>query len=154
MLFNNKSQGDERVFLTVKCVEASSITLGMGVALRIGGAASFDGIQAVMARSGSSADLPGFLGVAVQNIPSNAFGLVQIYGNCGSVLISNDVSSVTIATGNPLTPGALSGGFHSGSGTPSFSNGGFGYVICSNAPSNTISQAAPLYASGFIRAWH
>jgi hypothetical protein len=96
--------------------------------------------------------LPGFLGVAVQDIPSNGFGLVQVYGNCASVYLSNDVSSVTINNGNPLVPGAF--GFHSGSGTPSYSNGGFGYVICSNAPTNTLSQAAPLYCSGFVRAWH
>lgn len=152
MLFKHGSFGDERAFIPVKNVEASSITTGMGVALRIGTSASFDGTSAVRAASGTAADLPGFLGVAVRDIPSNQYGLVQIFGNCASVLISNQNTSITINFGDPLIPSPLAGGF--ASAVPSYAASGFGWVICSNPPTNTTSQAAPLYASGFIRAIH
>lgn len=152
MLFKQAARGDERGFLTIKNVEATSITTGQGVALRIGTSASFDGTSAVRATSATASDLPGFLGVAVQDIPSNAFGLVQCFGNCASVLISNQNTSITIASGDPLIPSPLAGAF--ASAVPSYAASGFGWVIASNAPTNTTSQAAPLYASGFVRAIH
>lgn len=152
MLFKQSARGDERGFLTIKNVEATSITTGQGVALRIGTSASFDGTSAVRATSATAADLPGFLGVAVQDIPSNGFGLVQCFGNCASVLISNQTTSITINTGDPLIPSPLAGAF--ASAVPSYAASGFGWVIASNVPSNTTSQAAPLYASGFVRAIH
>lgn len=154
MLYRQKSQGDERVFMTVKNVEASSITTGMGVALRIGTAASFDGVSAVMTRSGQVADLRGWVGIAVQDIASNAYGLVQMFGNCVSVLLSEMNTSITINTGDPLSPTAQAGALSSLVGTPTFGSGGFGYVLASNVPTNTLSQAGPLYASGFIRCLH
>lgn len=152
MLFKQASQGDERAFVTFKNVEATSITTGQGVALRIGTSASFDGISAVRATSATTADLPGFLGVATRDCASNSFGFAQIYGNVSSVLISNQNTSITINTGDPLIPGALVGSF--ASAVPSYAASGFGYVICSNAPTNTTSQAAPMYTSGFVRAIH
>ena len=47
MLFKQASAGDERVFVTVKNVDAASITTGNGVMYAVGTGASFDGIQAV-----------------------------------------------------------------------------------------------------------
>ena len=152
MLFKQSARGDERAFITVKSVEATSITMGMGVALIIGTTASFDGTSAVRTASGTAANLPGFLGVAVQDIASNAFGLVQIFGNCASVLLSNVATSITIATGDPLIPAPGSGMFSSA--VPSYAASGFGWVIASNVPANTLSVAAPLYCSGFVRAIH
>lgn len=150
MLFKQSSRGDEKAFITVKNVEATSITLGQGVALIIGTAASFDGTQAVRPASGTAANLPGFLGVAAQDIPSNGFGLVQIFGNAASVMISNVATSITINTGDPLIPSPASGLF--ASGAPTYAASGFGWVIASNVATNTISVAAPLYISGFVRA--
>lgn len=150
MLFKQAARGDERGFLNVKNVEATSITTGQGVALRIGTSASFDGTSAVRATSATAADLPGFLGVAVQDIPSNGFGLIQCFGNVSSVLLSNQNTSITINNGDPLIPGPLVGAF--ASGVPTYAASGFGWVICSNAPSNTTSVAAPAYVSGFVRA--
>lgn len=152
MLFKQASRGDERAFLTVKNVEATSITTGQGVALRIGTAASFDGTSSVRAASGTAADLPGFLGVAAQDIPSNGFGIVQCFGNCSSVLLSVQNTSITINNGDPLIPSPQAGAF--ASGAPTYAASGFGWVIASNAPSNTTSVAAPSYVSGFVRAWH
>lgn len=150
MLFKQSARGDERGFMTIKNVEASSITTGMGVSLRVGTNASFDGTSAVRSASGTGADLPGFLGVAVQDIPSNSFGLVQVFGNCASVLLSNQTTSITINPGDPLIPSPAAGAF--ASGAPTYAASGFGYVICSNAPTNTTSIAAPAYVSGFVRA--
>lgn len=152
MLFKQAARGDERAFITVKNTEATSITTGMAVALMIGTTASFDGTQAVRPASGTAANLPGFLGVAVQDIAANAFGLVQIFGNCASVLLSNVATSVTIATGDPLIPSPSAGAFSSA--VPSYAASGFGWVIASNVPTNTLSVAAPLYCSGFVRAIH
>jgi hypothetical protein len=149
MLFKGGALGDERAFMSVKNVEATSITTGMGVALRIGTAASFDGTSAVRAASGTAADLPGFLGISVRDIPSNQYGLVQIFGNCVSVLISNQTTSITINSGDPLIPSPTAGAL--ASGVPTYAASGFNWVICSNPPTNTTSQAAPLYASGFVR---
>lgn len=152
MLFKGAALGDERAFMTVKNVEATSITTGMGVAIRIGTTASFDGTQAVRAASGNAGDLPGFLGVAVRDIPSNAFGLVQIFGSVASVYLSVVATSITITAGDPLVPGAAAGGF--ASLAPTYASSGFGYVLASNAPTITLSNAAPLYCSGFVRAIH
>jgi hypothetical protein len=149
MLFKHAALGDERAFLTIKNVEASSITLGYAVAICIATTASFDGTNAVMTATGSAASLPGFIGIAVKDIPSNQYGLVQCFGNCASVLLSNVGTSITITSGNPLIPTALPGGLSSAA--PTYANGGFNWVIASATPSNTLSQAAPLYCSGFVR---
>lgn len=152
MLWKHAARGDEKAFMTVKCVEASSITLGSGVAIKVATGASFDGTSAVMTRSGTAGDLPGFIGVAVQDIASNAFGLIQTFGFCASVLLSNVGTSVTITFGDPLIPSPSAGLLSSGA--PTYAASGFGYVLISNPPSNTLSQAAPIYASGYVRCVH
>ncbi len=149
MLFKQVALGDDRVFTTVKNVEATSITTGMAVALRIGTTASFDGTSAVRAIAGNGSDLVGFLGIAVKDIPSNAYGLVQTYGNCLSVLLSVTTTSITITAGDPLIPGAVAGTMFSG--VPTYLLSGFNWVICSNPPQITLSNAAPQYSSGFVR---
>jgi hypothetical protein len=150
MLFKQAALGDERAFMTVKNVEASSITLGYAVAICVATTASFDGTNAVMTATGSAASLPGFIGIATQTIPSNQYGLIQIFGACASVLLSNVATSVTIAAGNPLIPTALPGGLSSGA--PTYAASGFNWVIASGPYlSNTLSFAAPFYCSGFIR---
>lgn len=150
MLFKQASAGDERVFVTVKNVDTSSITTGNGVMLVCQAAStSFDGIQAMNSISTGALALTGLLGVAVKDIAVNAFGLVQTYGNCLSVILSVLNTSITIGQGNPLIPGPVIGTWTSLA--PTFATSGFGYIIASNTPSNTMSQAAPLYCSGFIR---
>lgn len=152
MLFKQASAGDEKIFVTVKNVDASSITTGYGVMLAVGTGASFDGIQAVNLVSTGANSLYGFLGVAVKDIAVNAFGLVQTYGNCLSVLYSNMGTSITIGAGQALTPSSLLGAFSTVTGAATMAASAFGFVIASNPPVNTLSQAAPLYGSGFIRA--
>lgn len=154
MLFKQASQGDERVFVSIKNVDAASITTGNAVMLAAGAAASFDGIQAVNAISTGALSLTGFLGIATKDIAVNSFGPVQIYGNCLSVLYSQMNTSITIGVGNPLTPSSLIGALSSVTGAPTYAASGFAYVIASNTPSNSLSQAGPLYGSGFVRAIH
>jgi hypothetical protein len=149
MLFKQAALGDERAFVTGKNVEATSITTGMGAALRLGTTASFDGTQMVRAIAGNAGDLPGFLGISVKDIPSNAYGLIQTYGNTASVLLSVTTTSITITAGDPLIPGAVAGTLFSG--VPTYAASGFNWVIASNPPTGTLSQAAPLYCSGFVR---
>lgn len=149
MLIKEVAQGDEKVFITAKNSAGTSITLGYAVALAISGTASFDGTQVVLAVSGTAANLPGFLGIAAATIPNTSYGLVQIYGNIASVLISNLGTSITITAGDPLIPSAVAGAL--ASAVPTYAASGFNWVICSNPPTNTLSQASPLYVSGFAR---
>ena len=152
MLWKHSARGDEKAFMTVRCVNASSITLGSGVTIKVATGASFDGTQAVLSDSAGGADLTGFVGIAVQDIAVNAYGLVQTFGFCASVLLSNVGTSITIAFGNPLIPSPLAGALSSAA--PTYAASGFGYVIASNVPANTLSVAAPLYASGYVRCVH
>lgn len=149
MLFKQAALGDERGFMTVKNQVNASITMGQAVVLAISGNVSFDGNQTVLSASGTAANLPGFLGIAAQTIPTTQYGLIQIFGNALSVLISNQNTSITINPGDPLIPSPLAGAL--ASGAPAYASSGFNWVICSNAPANTTSQAAPLYVSGYIR---
>lgn len=151
MLFKQASAGDEKIFVTVKNVDAASITSGYAVMYAVGTGASFDGIQAVNAISTGAQSLYGFLGIAVNNIAVNAFGLVQTYGNCLSVLYSQMNTSITIGAGNPLTPSSLLGALSSVTGAATMAVSAFGFIIASNPPANTLSQAGPLYGSGFVR---
>jgi hypothetical protein len=149
MLFKQAAQGDERAFMTAKNSSGTSITLGYAVVLAISGGASFDGTQAVLSASGTAANLPGFLGIATATIPNTSYGLIQIFGNTASVLVSNMGTSITFTVGDPLIPSTVAGALFSGA--PTYAASGFGWVICSNPPANTLSQAAPLYVSGFVR---
>ena len=130
MLWKHAAFGDERAYMTVKNVEASSMTTGYLVAICVGNSASFDGTQAVMPASGTAGNLPAFVGVAFRDIASNTYGLVQTYGPCGSVAFSNQGTSITINVGDPLVPGAAKG--TATSLAPTYANSGFKYILASN----------------------
>lgn len=146
MLWKHAALGDERGFMTIKNVEASSLTTGYLVALRVGTGASFNGTNAVRAAAAGTADLPAFIGVAVQDIASNNYGLVQTYGPTASVAISNVGTSITINVGDPIVPGGAAGtGF---SLAPTYAASGFKYILAS-ATNPAISAFG--YISGWIR---
>lgn len=147
MLIQQVNRTDpEKVYLICTNVDADSITLGYGTAYAIGGN-SFDGANVVKSASGTAANLPGFMGVAAQDIPSNGVGRIQKFGFAASVFISNEGTSITINQGDPLVPGALAGGLTSAA--PTYANGGFGFVLASNVPA---AVSAGGYVSGFVRA--
>jgi len=131
----------ERMFRHIKNVEGATITTGLPVALVLG--ASNDGLNAVVANA--AGDYPGFIGIALNDIPNNEFGRIQGGGFVNSVLISNVGTSITINVGDPLVP-APGGMF---SGAPTYANSGFKWVhVASNVP---VAISGPAYVSGIIR---
>lgn len=131
----------EKVFINVLNKEGATITAGLPVSYALG-AASNDGIQAVVANA--AADYPGFIGVATRDIPNNEYGSVQISGYVASILLSNVGTSITVNAGDPLVPAA--GGF--ASAAPTYANSGFRWIAAHNVPA-AVSAAG--YASGIIR---
>lgn len=131
----------EKVFISVKNVEGATITVGLPVAYALG-AASNNGINAVVANA--AADYPGFIGIAVRDIPNNEYGRVQISGFVSSILLSNVGTSITINAGDPLVPSPA--GFFSGA--PTYANSGFKWLQAQNVP---VAISASGYASGLLR---
>lgn len=134
----------EKIYMVVKNVNGATITTGLGAALAIAGN-SFDGINAVLPTAGN---LPGFVGVALKDIPVNSYGLIQVWGFNGSILLSNVGSSLTINQGDPLVPSGQAGAFFSSA--PTYANAGFKYiVVASNVP--VALSAGVSYVSGLVR---
>lgn len=131
--------GAENVYRTVYNQEGATITTGLPVGLVN---TSTDGVNAVIANA--AADYPGFIGVAVRDIPNNDYGLVQVSGWVASILISNVGSSITINANDPLVPSPA--GFFSGA--PTYANSGFKFLSASNLP---VAVSAAAYASGLIK---
>lgn len=131
----------ERVYVYVKNVEGATITTGLPVAYALG-AASNDGVNAVVANA--AGDYPGFIGIALNDIPNNEYGRIQFAGYVNSILVSNVGTSITINAGDPLVPGPA-GMF---SGAPTYANSGFKWVVANGVPA-AVSAAA--YVSGLIR---
>lgn len=142
----------EQVFVAVTNVDARSLTQGWPVAMRLGTNASMNFNNAVLALSGTAGDLPGFLGVADQDIATNAVGRVIVWGYAKSVYLSSVASSITITNADPLVPGAA--GFFSLS--PTYVASGFKYVIASNMPTGTLASSLSAavntqWGSGFVK---
>lgn len=147
MLIQGVNRTDaEKVFLIATNVDADSITTGYATAYAVAGN-SFDGANVVKAASGTAANLPGFVGVADEDIASNGVGRIQAFGFAASVFISNEGTSITINQGDPLIPGAQAGGLTSA--VPTYADSGFGFILASNVP---VAVSATGYASGFVRA--
>lgn len=132
-------EGAENVYRTVLNAEGATITTGLPVSLVN---TSTDGIKAVIANA--AADYPGFLGVAVRDIPNNDYGLVQTSGWVNSILLSNAGTSITINANDPLV--AAPAGFYSAA--PTYANSGFKFLFASNVP---VAVSAAAYASGLIK---
>lgn len=134
-----------KLYLPVRSQQGASLTNGYAVALAIGGN-SFQGNNAVLPASGTAANLPGFIGVAVADIANTSYGLVQCWGFAVSALISQVGTSITINAGDPMVPGALAGGLFSLA--PTYAASGFKFLLASNVPA-AISASA--YISGLLR---
>lgn len=145
MLFAKTNRASSEVVRqSIKNVQGATITTGLPVAYA--GTNSLDGVSAVLADA--AADYPRFAGVALSDIPNNDYGLIQVNGYVGSMLLSHTATSVTINAGDPLVP--ISGMFGSAA-APTWANGGFRWVIAaSNVPAVALS-AAGQYCSGLIR---
>lgn len=134
---NKTSQ--ENVYRVVLNVEGATITTGLPVSLVN---TSTDGISGVVANA--TADYPGFIGFAVQDIANNDYGRVQVGGFVNSILLSNVGSSVTVNAADALFP-APGGAF---SGAPTYANSGFKFASASNVP---VAISAAAYVSGLIK---
>jgi hypothetical protein len=144
MMFKKLNRdGAENVFRTVLNVQGATITTGRAVSIKPA-TASCDGISSVIADA--AGDYPGFVGIATQDIANNDYGLIQTSGFVASVLLSQEVGSITINAGDPLVP---SGGGAFASAAPTYANSGFKYVIAaSNVP---LVMSAATFASGLIK---
>jgi len=139
------TRGAEKTFLTIKNVLGATITKGYAVVLAVAGN-SFDGVSAVLADSGTAANLPGFIGIARDDIADNSYGLAQCFGYNASVFLSAEGTSITITQGDCMIPGAGAGGMSSAA-AGTYAASGFGYVLAVGTP--TISAA--VYTEGFIK---
>lgn len=152
MLTQQLNRSDaEKIYLVIKNVDGGgSITTGMGAAL-VATTASGDGIGAVRT-NGTAGVANNFCGVAVADIPINAFGLVTAWGFAASVLISQSVGSYTITAGDVLIQSATQvGAFTSVVTNAALSTAMYKYVVAVGALADTMSNPRP-YMSGIVRA--
>ncbi len=138
-----------KLYLPVRCVEASSLTNGYLVALNLQHSLSFDGNQAIMTASGSARTLPGWVGIAAGDIASNAFGLVQSWGVAASIYGSQQATSITINIGDACIPVAESGGAIST--VPTYLNAGFKFILSSGTPNTTSLAKSVNYMAGLLK---
>lgn len=137
------SRDPEKILLVVKNVDGTgSLNLGLAAAYVLAGA-STDGISVTRA---SAANIKGFCGVSIKDIPVNGYGLVCVWG-WASVVLSNVGTSITITKGDVLIPGAVAGTFFSSVTPQAMSTLLYKYVVA--ADTATISAAG--YVTGLIR---
>jgi len=149
MIIQQLNRADaEKIQLMVKNVDGGgSITTGLGANLVVAGA-SIDGISSIRS---TAATVKGFVGVAVQDIPINGFGLVTAWGQVNSVQISHVGSSITITAGDTLIPGAVAGTFFSSVTAQAMSTLLYKYVVAATTP-DAVSTQAVAFCQGIVRA--
>ncbi len=150
MIIQQLNRADaEKIQLVVKNVDGGgSITTGLGACFTITGA-SIDGISAVRA---TGALARGFVGVAVQDIAINAYGLVTAWGLVNSVQISNVGSSITITAGDQLLAGAVAGTFFSVITPQATSTQYYKYVYAATTVGGDLSNLNLSFVQGIVRA--
>lgn len=150
MLIQQLNRTDpEKVDIIVKNVDGGgSITTGLGAALPITGA-SIDGVSAVRA---TAALARGFVGVAIQDIAINGYGLVRAWGYVNSVQVSNVGSSITITAGDQLLAGAVAGTFFSSITPQATSTQYYKFVYAAATIPTAISAQSEAFVPGIVRA--
>lgn len=141
----------EKIFMVIKNVDADSITTGW--ATRIVGAAaaeivSSDGVNAVKPTALNSQ----FAGIAAEDIVSNGFGRVQVWGYVNSIAYSFEANKTVGVTGNAssfLKVGGAVGTFTSTQVPEALSTAQSKFVQAFTTVN--ISGGIP-YGSGFVRA--
>lgn len=150
MLIQQLNRTDpERVQIIVKNVDGGgSITTGLGVSFPQSGA-SIDGVSAVRATATLAR---GFVGVAIQDIAINGFGLVTAWGFVNSVQISNVGTSITITAGDQLKLSGIAGQFFSSVAAETTSTQYYKYVYAATTVPVDLSNLNQSFVSGFVRA--
>ena len=120
----------ETAFVAFRNVGASSITQNDAVCFLISGASVTAGSGNFNAVSPITAHLAGFGGIARSSVAINGVGIATAYGYHGSIFVSQEVGSITIALGNVLLAVTATGGMSSidGAANPTY-NQGLGYAI-------------------------
>lgn len=138
----------ERIQMQVKNVDGGgSITTGLGACMPITGA-SIDGISVVRS---TAALARGFIGVAIQDIAINGFGLVTVWGQVNSVQVSNVGTSITITAGNQLLAGGLTGSFFSSIAPEASSTQYYRFVTAATTVVGDLSNLNLSFVQGFVR---
>lgn len=135
-------QGLETVDVGFTNAAGATITLGYAVCLTTT-AASVDGKLAVLPQTDN---LLSFYGIAIRNVPNNAYGLARAYGFLNSVHIYTTGTSGTNAVGIALGPAAGKLGVNSVGSIDTF-----GPVILMETVGAAINSPGG-YAKGFVRA--
>lgn len=139
----------ERILINVKNVDGGgSITTGLGVSFPQSGA-SIDGINAVRTTSTLAR---GFIGVAIQDIAINAYGLVTAWGYVNSVQISNVGTSITITAGDQLKVSGIAGQFFSSVAAETTSTQYYKYVYAAATVPVDLSNLNQSFVAGIVRA--
>jgi hypothetical protein len=139
----------ERIQIQIKNVDGGgSITTGLGACFPISGA-SIDGISAVRS---TGALARGFVGVSVQDIAINGYGLVTSWGYVNSVQISNVGTSITITAGDQLLAGAVAGTFFSVITPQATSTQYYKYVYAAATVPVDLSNLNQSFVPGVVRA--
>lgn len=150
MLIQQLNRSDaEKIQLMIKNVDGGgSITTGWGASFPITGA-SIDGISSVKT---TGALARGFVGVAIQDIAINGFGLVTAWGYVNSVQISNVGSSITVTAGDQLLVGAVAGTFFSVITAQATSTQYYKYVYAATTVPVDLSNLNQSFVAGIVRA--
>lgn len=139
----------EKIQIMVKNVDGGgSITTGLGVSFPLSGA-SIDGISAVRT---TGALARGFIGVAVQDIAINGFGLVTSWGYVNSVQISNVGTSITITAGDQLKVSGIAGQFFSSILAEATSTQYYKFVQAATTVPVDLSNLNQSFVAGIVRA--
>jgi len=136
----------ERIFINFKAVDATTVTLGMAICY-LGGiaadVASADGIQATASTVARSIT---FAGIAAANVAVNGTGRAQCWGQCDSILLSQETDK-TIGPVGALIAGPAGGMISST--LQNVSTVLYKYVM--PTVTTNISSSLP-YGKGFVRA--
>jgi hypothetical protein len=148
----------EKIFINVCCVDDTTATTGYGVKF-VGGAtgevASADGVNVhLMADTDFAYN---FCGVAAQDIPTNGYGRVQVWGFVNSVALSYEADK-TIGPASYLAAilkqGGTGFGFTSAGPATAQALSTFGYrwVAVWNTTGLNNSTGGNAYGKGFVHA--
>ena len=152
-----KRQNDrspETVFVAFKNVDGSgSITQNTAFCYLISGASVTAGSGNFNAVIPVTAHLGGFGGIARSSVPINGIGIATAYGYHTSILVSQEVGSITINAGEALIPVTATGGMSSiGGATLSWPNSKFAFTGDTQAGLSISNPTAAYFNNNTVRA--
>ena len=152
-----KRQNDrspETVFVAFANVDGGgSITQNAAVCYLTSGASVTAGKGFFNAVNPITAHLGGFTGIARSSVPINGIGVATAYGYHTSILVSQEVGSITINLGEALIPVTATGGMSSiGGATLSWLNSKFAVTGDNQAGLSLSNPTAAYFNNCTVRA--